>query len=137
MTTEAVQEAASAAARSFSAGHAFVGGAGVVGGVTLAAVVVMLVKQPRTPREWAIALISTLVCSLGLGAALVLYFGLHRPLASHNDVEVIAGLLQIIGVVFAAGLPGWVLVRIAFNTMNKFQDASADDVVEEVKGLLP
>lgn len=133
MTTEAVNEAA----RTFSMSHAIAGGAGIVGAVTLSAVIVMLVKQPRTAREWALALISTVVCSLGLGAWVVLYFGLHHALGSANHTEALFGLFQVGGVMFACGLPGWVLVRIAFNTMAKFQDKSLDDAYDDVRGLLP
>lgn len=63
--TAAASAAGMAAAK--GAGGAALGGA-VVGGLTLSTLVVMLLKQPRTSREWAVALISTLVCSLGLGA---------------------------------------------------------------------
>lgn len=124
------------AAKGFTAGHALAGGAGIVGAVTLSAVIVMLVKQPRTAREWALALISTVVCSLGLGAGMVLYFGMHKALGSADQAEALFGLLQIGGVMFASGLPGWVFVRIAFNTMAKFQDKSLDDAYTDVKGLL-
>ena len=133
-TAAAASAAGMAAAK--GAGGAALGGA-VVGGLTLSALVVMLLKQPRTSREWAVALISTLVCSLGLGAWLVLYLGLHKAVGSGDDAEVVFGLLQVGGTIFAAGLPGWVLVRIAFNTMAKFQDKSADDVYRAGKGLLP
>lgn len=118
------------------AGGAALGGA-VVGGLTLSALVVMLLKQPRTSREWAVALISTLVCSLALGGWLVIYLGFNTHAASPDPVVAWFGLLEIGGTIFAAGLPGWVLVRIAFNTMTKFQDKSADDVYRGAKELLP
>lgn len=133
-TAAAASAAGMAAAK--GAGGAALGGA-VVGGLTLSALVVMLLKQPRTSREWAVALISTLVCSLGLGAWLVLYLGLHKAVGSGDDAEVVFGLLQVGGTIFAAGLPGWVLVRIAFNTMAKYQDKAADDVYRAGKELLP
>lgn len=133
-TAAAASAAGMAAAK--GAGGAALGGA-VVGGLTLSTLVVMLLKQPRTSREWAVALISTLVCSLGLGAFVVLYLGLHKALASHEQTEVVLGLLQVGGAIFASGLPGWVLVRIAFNTMAKYQDKAADDVYRDAKGLLP
>lgn len=133
-TAAAASAAGMAAAK--GAGGAALGGA-VVGGLTLSTLVVMLLKQPRTSREWAVALISTLVCSLGLGAWSVLYLGLHKALASPDQTEIVLGLLQVGGAIFASGLPGWVLVRIAFNTMAKFQDKTADDVYRDAKELLP
>ena len=65
MTDPASSGAAGAAA--FKA----VGGASAVaaGGAGLAAVVVMLMTPPRSPREWAVGLISTVVASIGGGAA--------------------------------------------------------------------
>ena len=106
-------------------------------GFSLAAALVMIATQPRTTREWAVALISTLASSFGLGAGVVLYLGLHVPLTSHNDIEVVLGLIQVIGAVFACGLPGWVIVRIAFNTMTKFKDKAGDDLYRDAKELLP
>lgn len=114
-----------------------IGGAGVAGAITLAAVVVMLIKRPRTAGEWGVALISTVVSSICGGAAVVLRLNLHYGLRSGDEVEVYLALMEIIGAAFACGLPGWVLVRVAFNTMNKVQDKSADDVYRDAKGLLP
>lgn len=136
MNMEQASGAAYAAAKG-SGAHVLVGGIGLAGAISLAAIVVMLVKRPRTAGEWALALISTFMCSLGLGAAIVLYFGLLKWVLVPDPVEAFVGLMALLGVVFAAGLPGWVLVRIAFNTMGKFQDASADDLYKEAKGLLP
>ena len=51
-TAAAASAAGTAAAK--GAGGAALGGA-VVGGLTLSALVVMLLKQPRTSREWAVA----------------------------------------------------------------------------------
>ena len=55
-----------------------VGGASAVaaGGAGLAAIVVMLMTPPRSPREWAVGLISTVVASIGGGAAAIEHFGL-------------------------------------------------------------
>lgn len=128
--------AAASAAVAKGAGGAAIGGAAVAG-LTLSAAVVMMVKQPRTAREWAVALISTIVCSLGLGAFAVLHFGLHKALGSNDQSEVIFALMELGGVMFASGLPGWVLVRIAFNTMSKYQDKAGDDIYRDAKELLP
>ncbi|MFM9936982.1 MAG: hypothetical protein ACKVOL_12395 [Novosphingobium sp.] len=44
----------------------------------LAAVVVMLMTPPRCKREWAVGLISTVVSSIGGGAAVIEHFGLRH-----------------------------------------------------------
>ena len=131
----AVAGAASAAAAK-GAGGAAIGGA-VGGGLALGAILVMLMKKPRSEREWAVALISTAASSLGGGAALMLYLGLHKILASDVPIELYLGLMQLGGVFLACSLPGWLLVRVAFNTMAKYQDKGADDVYRDVKGMLP
>jgi hypothetical protein len=105
--------------------------------VSLAALMVMIATLPRTTREWATALTSTLFSSFGGGISVVLYFDLHRRLWSVHDVELVLAMLQITSVLFVCGLPGWVLVRIAFNTMAKFKDATGDAVYDALKGKLP
>lgn len=105
--------------------------------VSLAAAMVMIATLPRTTKEWATALISTLFSSFGGGISVVLYFDLHRRLWSVHDVELVLAMLQITSVLFVCGLPGWVLVRIAFNTMAKFKDKAGDDIYRDAKGLLP
>lgn len=110
-----------------------IGGAAgaVAGGTALGTVVVMLMTKPRTEREWAVALISSAVSSIGGGAATIMHFSLQHWFGSF------VGLMAIGGLFFACALPGWVLVRIAFNTMNRWQDKTAPEVAAEVKGMLP
>lgn len=105
--------------------------------VSLAAALVMIATLPRTTKEWATALISTLFSSFGLGISVILYFDLHRRLWSFHDVELVLAMIQICSVLFVCGLPGWVLVRIAFNTMTKFKDKAGDDIYRDAKELLP
>lgn len=78
---------------------------GAAGGAGLAAVVVMLMTPPRSPREWAVGLISTVVASIGGGAAVIEHFGL-QPWVNSS-----IGLCAMGGLVFACGLPGWAVVR--------------------------
>lgn len=137
MTIESAGAAGAAASGGASAHAAWLGVGGAAGAVTLAAIVVMLVKRPRTVGEWAVALISTVMSSLALGSWVVLWLGMHKGLSSPDHVEAWGSLMVVGGVLFSCGLPGWVLVRMAFNTMAKYQDKGADDVYKDVKGLLP
>lgn len=109
-----------------------VGGASAVvaGGASLAAVVVMLMTPPRSPREWAVGLISTVVSSIGGGAAAIEHFGLHQWVNSP------IGLCAIGGLIFASGLPGWAIVRWIFNFIDRNRDASIDQVARNVKEIL-
>lgn len=74
----------------------------------IAAVVVMLWVQPKSPREWALALICTVAGSLYGGAFAVRHFGLQ----SWGDT--FEGELALGGLRLLCGLPAWVIVRAAF-----------------------
>lgn len=94
----------------------------------LAAIVVMLWVQPQSKREWAMALISTVVSSICGGAAVVQHYGL----ASWGDNYV--GLVAIAGVIFACGLPGWVIVRAAFAWAEKRKGKDLAELIADAKG---
>ena len=125
MTDPASSGAAGAAA--FKA----VGGASAVaaGGAGLAAVVVMLMTPPRSPREWAVGLISTVISSIGGGAAVIEHFGLQHWVNSPT------GLCAMGGLIFACGLPGWAVVRWMFNFIDWNQDVPIDEVVRKMRCL--
>jgi hypothetical protein len=108
-------EPATSGAAGFAGWKLIGGAAGVAaGGAGLAAIVVMLMTPPRSPREWAVGLISTVVCSIGLGSWLLHWLGMSDLAASGP-----AGLAVLFGLCFACGLPGWALVRAAFTWMIK------------------
>lgn len=96
----------------------------------LAAVVVMLWVQPKSPREWAMALISTVVSSLCGGAAVVQHYGL----TSWGDTY--TGLVALAGIIFACGLPGWVVVRAAFSWLEKRKNKDIAELLAEAKDVL-
>jgi hypothetical protein len=107
------------------------GAAGAAGiGAAAASVVVMCMTQPRTAKEWAVALISTVLASVGGGAFVILRFGLLGPIiTAPNDMELVLRLMGMLGVVFACGLPGWAIVRWAFNWMAKREGKDLGEVV--------
>ena len=113
-----------------AAGWKLLGGLAGIGaiGAGLASVVVMCAMTPRSPREWAVGLISTIVFSIGGGAAVIQHYGLeswaHKPL----------GLVAMLGLVFACGLPGWAIVRWLFNYIEAKRNATLADVVRDVRG---
>lgn len=124
------------------AGWNLVGGAAGVaaGGAGLAAIVVMLMTPPRSPREWAVGLISTVVSSVAGGAWVLNWLGMS-DLAGRGFV----GLATLFGLCFACGLPGWTIVRAAFTWMAKRQSMdlgelarqAADDARSVGKGSAP
>ncbi len=101
-----------------------------VGGAMLAEIVVMLMTPPRSKREWAVGLISTVVTGVGGGAMAVEYFKLHEW------VQSITGLMALGGLIFGCGLPGWAIVRWVFNFIEKNRDAGIDQIAHDVKEIL-
>ena len=95
----------------------------------LAAIVAMCAMTPRHPREWAIGLISTVVCSVGGGATIISYYKLQEW------AQEPFGLAGIGGLMFACGLPGWALVRWTFTYIERRSDKDLVEVVNEIKAV--
>jgi hypothetical protein len=126
-------EPSSSAAGGFVVWKAVGGLAGFAAvGAALSAVVSMCMMTPRSPREWAVGLISTVISSLAGGAYAILKLGLHERLPSDPTVlylSLVAGL----GIVFACGLPGWAIVRMLFTFLEKRKNSDLLDVANEVR----
>lgn len=108
-----------------------------VGGVAagLATIVVMLMTTPRTPKEWAVALISTFVSSISLGSLVVLWLDVHEELLVPDPTANILAMVSIGGIMFACGLPGWAIVRMAFNAIAKREGRDLVDVIKELRAV--
>lgn len=111
-------------------GWKMLGGLAGIGaiGAGLAAVVVMCAMTPRSPKEWAIGLISTILFSIGGGAFVIQHFNLQAW--AHSPF----GLVAMLVLVFVCGLPGWAIVRWLFNYIEKNRAATITDVVRDVRG---
>ncbi len=46
------------------------------------------------------------------------------------------GLVVLGGLIFGCGLPGWAIVRLVFNFIERNRDAGIDEVAKEVKEVL-
>lgn len=114
------------------AGWKFIGGVAGMGaiGAGLAAFVVMAMTKPKSDQEWRVALICTLVGSIGGGPALVKYLGIESW--AHDTL----GLMGLGGFIFACGLPAWALVRALFKFLDKRRDADLAEIVRGVKEVL-
>jgi len=107
------------------------GAAGVAaGGLTLGTIVVMLMRKPRTDPEWVVAISSSVASSLGFASLIVLHWGLQKW------AESLFGLMTLGSLYFACALPGWMLVRWAFNWMNKRADKDLGEVIADAKEVL-
>ena len=110
-------------------GWKLIGGLAGLGaiGAGLAAIVVMCAMTPRDPKEWAIALISTVIASVCGGSAVVRYFEIQHWASDQF------GLMAMIGLIFACGLPGWALVRWIFNAIRKREGQGIDELIKEAR----
>jgi len=128
MKVQTMSEPISGAAAS-AAGWKMIGGAAGAGaiGAALASVVVMCAMTPRSPKEWAIGVISTVMASIGGGAAVIQYYGLESW--AHTPI----GLIAMLGLVFACGLPGWAIVRWLFNYISKHKEADIAEVAADLR----
>jgi hypothetical protein len=128
-----VSEPTSSAAGGLFAWKVVGGAAGfAAGGAGLAAIIVMLMTPPRSRREWAVGLISTVLGSICGGAVVVQHFALQAWLTSGY-----VGLVAVMGLAFACGLPAWAVVRWGFTWIIKRQDKDLGEVIADAKQALP
>lgn len=115
-----------------AAGWKIIGGLAGMGaiGAGLAAFVVMSMTKPQSDQEWRVALTCTLVGSIGGGAALVRYLGIQHW--AHDPI----GMVGMLCMVFACGLPAWALVRALFKYIDKRKDADLAELVRDVKEVI-
>ncbi len=95
--------------------------------VGLVAAVVLMTRMPRSPQEWGVGLICTVVSSLAGGSFIIVKWGLHEWV---TDVW---GMIALGGFFFVCGLPGWALVRWIFNFIDKQEGKTIVEVIKEFK----
>jgi len=93
----------------------------------LVVAVVLMTRMPRSPQEWAVGLICTVVSSLAGGSFIIVKWWLHEWVTD------IWGMIALGGFFFVCGLPGWALVRWIFNFINKQEGKTIIEVLKEVK----
>lgn len=98
------------------------------GAAALAAIVVMAMNPPQSRRELLVALICTVTASLSGGAFVLHHFGLLALMADPF------GTVAAFGIVFACGLPGWVVVRWWFAFADEHKDKNLKEVFDELRG---
>lgn len=120
---------AAAAGAAGAAGWKLIGGAagGIALAATLATIVVMCATRPKTDREWAVGIISTVVSSTCGGAGAVRWLGIQDW--AYDPF----GLVALIGLVFVAGLPGWALVRAVFRWIEKREGRDIAQILKELR----
>jgi hypothetical protein len=111
------------------AGWKLIGGAaGAYGiGAALAAVVVLCMTPPRSPREWTVGLISTVIGSIAGGAFVIEHYQLQA------FMHTFTGLLSVLGIAFACGLPAWAIVRAVFTYIHKQEGKDIIEMAADAK----
>lgn len=114
------------------AGWKALAGLAGAGGIAaaIAAYVVMMKTKPKDDGEFGVAMACTVVGSLGGGPALIKYLGIE------GWSKDIIGLMGLGGIIFACGLPAWVLVRASFLFAEKRKGADLAEIVRDVKEVL-
>jgi len=97
----------------------------VVAALVFVATVVLMTRLPRSPQEFLVGVICTVVSSLMGGSFLILYFELQLWAAEVWGIMVIGGLF------FVAGLPGWAIVRWVFNFIHAREGSTLLDIFRE------
>ncbi len=82
-----------------------------------------MMRFPRSPQEWAVGLICTVISSLAGGSFIIVRWGLHEWVT-----DIWEG-----GFFFVCGLPGWAIVRWTFNFINWQEGKTFVEVVKELK----
>lgn len=93
----------------------------------LAAILVMVMTLPKTPREFVVAMICTVVSSVCGGAFLV------RWLDIGSWVQDDIGMVALCGIIFVCGLPAWVIVRAWFAWSESRKDKALPEMVKEFR----
>jgi hypothetical protein len=96
----------------------------------LVTIVVMAMTLPKTAREFVVAMISTVVASLGGGAFVIRWFELGHWI--HDDI----GLIALAAIIFLCGLPAWVTVRAWFVYAELSKHMSLLDMLRELKAVV-
>lgn len=100
---------------------------------TLATVIVMLLTQPKSTREWCVALISTVASSIYGGAFLVRYLGYHVGLAEGEGLFALGGLG---GLYLLCGLPAWIIIRAIFAWTETRKTKDIGELVKDAKEIV-
>ena len=105
---------------------------GVLGavGAVLVTIVVMAMTLPKTAREFVVAMICTVVSSIGGGAFVIRWFELRHWI--HDDI----GLIALAAIIFLCGLPAWVMVRSWFVYAELSKHMSLPDMLRELKAVV-
>lgn len=94
---------------------------------SLAYLIVVMTRMPRTRKEWVVSLVTTLVGSIAGGSFVVQKFGMHEWALNWF------GMCALGGIIFCCGLPFWAVVRWTFNYIEKKEGSDIFEVASDVR----
>jgi ABC-type transport system involved in multi-copper enzyme maturation permease subunit len=113
---------------SLAAVFKFYGAAIVVAlAIIFVSIVVLMMRVPRSPQEFIVGIICTLVSSLTGAAFIIVKFSLHQWLTGFWELIAIGGLF------FVCGIPGWAVVRWTFNFIDQREGKTLIEIIQEFK----
>lgn len=130
-------EPASSAAAGVAGWKLLGGAAGAAGlGAFLAALITMMMMTPRSAKEWAVGLTTTVIGSIAGGSFVIVHFNLAQKLFMAQGAELYVGLMATLGIAFACGLPAWAITRWLFTFIERRKDKDLADIADEVRKQL-
>ncbi len=100
------------------------------GAAVLVTIVVMAMTLPKTAREFVVAMICTVVSSIGGGAVVIRWLEVQHWMG--DDI----GLIALAAIIFVCGLPAWVTVRAWFVYAELSKHMSLPDMLRELKAVV-
>lgn len=101
--------------------------------ILLAYVIVVIMNTPNTTKEWIASLASTIMMSLGMGSATMIYFNLSYLVTMPHPF---IGWTVIGVIMFMWGLVGWFIVRLGFRTMEASENKDFFEIARQIKDLI-
>lgn len=94
---------------------------------SLSAILVMVFLEPQSKKEKFLCFMSTLIFAACASSAIKIYFGIDLPDTSD-------GRLANAGLTIASGMPGWVMVRALFMTLEKMKGKDIGQIIAIIRG---
>lgn len=89
--------------------------------------IVMVFLEPQSKKEKLLCFISTFIFAACLSSAIKVYYGFTIP-------ETFDGNIANAGLIIACGMPGWVIIRALFLTLEKMKGKDIGQIIAIVRG---
>lgn len=97
-------------------------GAGVA-----SSLIVMVFLEPQSRKEKLLCFVSTFVFAACLSSAIKVYYGFDIP-------DTFDGNIANAGLIITCGMPGWVVIRALFLTLEKMKGKDIGQIIAIIRG---